>query len=492
MKQWHFVGRQSEMEVINRLWQSDAAKFLVLYGRRRVGKTRLLTEWTKAHLDRTIFWIADQDSQESHLRQFSQVVYRFAFPNAPIPDTFTFASWDQAWAQVAELARNERLAVIIDEFTYLMESNSAIASQLQRTWDTLLENTNLMLVISGSHLGMIHRGVISAQAPLYGRASAILNLLPLPFGVTGRYFPDYSAEERVKLYAVFGGIPHYWRMVEPNKPVLQNVQDILLSPDSQLHGESKILLSDFVNDPHNYVAILRAIAHGYATPSEIEKFTGIAKTSVSQYLSNLMETGFISKRIPVTAGENSRLGRHAITDPYLRFFYRFIASRLTQFAMNQRGQAVKELERHLVDFIGTHTWEEICREWTLIASNQDILPVYPDQVDSTWTKEAQVDVVGINTMEKTLILGECKWTKERAKAETLRSLVDEKTGLVIPSNGNWRVYYLGFSKEGWTEHAMEYAQQVERELPTGRNWQTAGIRLVDLPEVDADLQDWQG
>ena len=485
-----FVGRTSELHLLDELYTSSKSEFLVLYGRRRVGKTRLLTEWLTTRKIKPIFFVSEQDSKASLLRQYSQVVYKKAFPNLPIPDTFSFANWDQVWNQIGELATKERLVVFIDEFTYMMAADPTLASNLQKIWDAVLENTNIFLCISGSHLGMMVRGILSGTAPLYGRTTAKMELKPLPFGVTKAYFRHYSAPERVMLYSVFGGIPHYWRLIDQNKSVSDNIKRLVLSPGGNLRDEPRILLNDYISDPNNYIAILRAIANGYATPKEIETFTGIPNVHLSQYISNLADTGYVVKKSPVTASPSSRAGRHSITDPFLRFYYRFIQSRLTQLEMGEIDQTMEELQKHMVDYIGTYTWEEICREWTLRASNRGILPLYPDRVESDWGKDYQVDVVGINTMKKHLILGECKWIKERGKAIVLQELVEQKTSKIVPSSGNWQVFFLGFSREGWNEKAVEYAQSFAEPHLTETNWKIKGMRLLTLDDVDTDLHAW--
>ena len=178
------------------------------------------------------------------------------------------------------------------------------------------------------------------------------------------------------------------------------------------------------------------------------------------------------------------MGRYYIVDPYLRFYYRFLSTRQAQLALNVSEQALAEIKRHLLDFIGTHTWEALCREWTLRMTASNRLPVMADQVGSIWTRTAQVDVVGINSMEKTLILGECKWSPKPMGRAVLRTLV-EKTAVVTPKQGQWRIYYLGFARGGWTEAAHEFGQTLHE---SGRNWQSVGMRLLDLDEMDADLR----
>jgi hypothetical protein len=256
-----------------------------------------------------------------------------------------------------------------------------------------------------------------------------------------------------------------------------------------MQAEPRLLLQDFVSDPSNYVGILRAIANDARTQKEISTFTGLAQGHISQYLSVLQEAGFVERRVPVTQGERSRLGRYHIVDPYLRFYYRFLANRQTQLALGIQDQALEEIKRHLRDFIGANTWEELCREWLLRASASGAFPILVDQVGSVWTRTAQVDVVGFNSMEKLLVLGECKWSAEPQGRSVLTGLVD-KTAEVIPSQGQWQVYYLGFARDGWTAASHAFAQELTAMQPASQNWRVTGIRLLDLAQVDQDLAAW--
>ena len=179
-----------------------------------------------------------------------------------------------------------------------------------------------------------------------------------------------------------------------------------------------------------------------------------------------------------------------LADHYLRFYFRFLENRKEQLALGIQDQALAEISKHLIDFIGTYTWEEICREWTIRAGAKGELPYLPDQVGSAWNAKVQIDVAGYNSMEKTLILGECKWTRSSNKPKVIKELIEEKANKIIPKQGDWKVFFTGFSRSGWTSGALAYENQINEELPSGLNWATSGIRLVDLAQLDQDLQRW--
>ena len=291
------------------------------------------------------------------------------------------------------------------------------------------------------------------------------------------------------LYAIFGGVPAYWEQFEPAYSLDRNIKEKLLGDANLMQDEPRLLLQDFVTEIHNYAAILGAIAHGYRTPKEIASASGLNDKHITMYLSTLIGTGFVERRVPITERASSRLGRHYITDPFLRFYYRFLSRRQSQLALGVADQTLDEIKKHLVDFIGTHTWEELCREWLLRATGKHILPFLPDQVGSTWNRESQVDVVGVNFMEKTLILGECKWDRHPMGVDVLQKLVD-KAEKVVPSDGNWKVFYLGFARSGWTVEAQQFAESLKSAKIQGATWKSTGMLLRTLEQVDDELESW--
>jgi len=485
-----FVGRQREMALLGGLWRSPQAAFLVLYGRRRVGKTRLLWEWMQRHPEDVLYWAAEPSSESDQRRAFSQALYRFFHPGGAEAAVY-YPTWRAAFEAFGEMAarRGRRVALVIDEFTYLLEHGPRVAGALQHAWDQALSRGNLMLALSGSHLGMVVRGVLSPQAPLYGRATTALRLQPLPYPATREAFPNYPAEARVALYAVVGGVPAYWAYWNPQAPFQENLTAFVTHAALSLGDEPRFLLQDYIRETGNYYAILSAIARGAHTPAEIRRTSELPGGHVSRYLESLLETGYVERRRSLTAPPNSRQGRYHLTDPFLRFYFRFISPYRSQIAAGVQTPLIAELRRHLLDFIGAYTWEEIARLWTLHAGARDALPFQPLEVGAAWTRTAQVDVVGVNPREGTLILGECKWSPEPVKAEVLRKLVS-RTEAVLPREKRWRVHFVVFARGGWTRGMAAEAEALRAAPPAGERWRAEGVTLVDLPAVDEQLWQW--
>ncbi|MCI0575880.1 MAG: ATP-binding protein [Chloroflexi bacterium] len=486
-----FVGRSRELEVLDNLWNSSKATLLILYGRRRVGKTRLLTHWLQQQGRNGLYWVAEPASALTQLRSFSQALMTFIDPEVEVPPDFTFASWELAFRQLALYAQKRRLVLFIDEVTYLVDVNPEFVGLLQKVWDRWLSDSNLMLALAGSQMGLMRRHLLDYEAPLHGRATAQMNLPPLPYGTTRDYFPDYSAEERVILYAMWGGVPAYWERLDPKESIIENLRRNILPAHSWMVDESRILLQDFITDLHNYVGIMRAIADGQQAISDISERTGLTSSKASFYLSVLRDTGFVVREVPISQRDiDSRRGRYFVTDPYLRFFYRFLSAYQSKLALGQSQQILEIIQEGLPDFIRDNTWKELCRVWLLLASARGEIPVPMEEVGSEWARSYSVDVVGISDADRGLVLGDCYWGNQPLGLEAVEELLKKTPALVPKKDSNWSIYYVIFSSCGWTNDARAQAEQMVMDYGRRRRWQTKGIRLLDLAELDNDLIQW--
>jgi uncharacterized protein len=214
LMQTTFIGRKAQLQAMDRAWNSSQAELMILYGRRRVGKTRLLTHWIKDRDAYGLYWMAEATSAFDQLRSFSQTLADFEDPGIDVPLDLTYPNWEYVLRRVGRLAEERRIALFIDEVTYLMDVTPAIVGTFQKAWDQWLNQSNVFLALCGSQMGLMQRELLSYEAPLYGRASVQMRLEPLRFGATGQFFPSYDARERVTLYTIWGGIPAYWERLD--------------------------------------------------------------------------------------------------------------------------------------------------------------------------------------------------------------------------------------------------------------------------------------
>ncbi|MCB0032318.1 MAG: ATP-binding protein [Anaerolineales bacterium] len=322
-----FVSREMELALLHDLYSRPGAQLLIIYGRRRIGKTALATEWGQQLNTPYFYWMASQTSATNQLRQFSQALFSFLNPDTPVTATFSYPTWDAAFAELARRAATERLVFVLDEFTYVMQADPEVPSLIQRAWDHHLKESNVFLILMGSLAGIIQRAALDYQAPLYGRATARLKLQPLSFGALAEMLPNFSAEQRVAVYAITGGVPAYIELFDDQRNILKNLQGRIVTPTNVMLSDAVFLLHEQLDDPRNYIAVLEAIAAGYHRLTEIATMAGLERSNISKYLTVLRELGYVERLVPATVRrpEKSRQGRYVIVDPYLRFYYRFLA-----------------------------------------------------------------------------------------------------------------------------------------------------------------------
>lgn len=473
-----FVDRHMELSLLDDLYQRQGAQLLILYGRRRIGKTRLLTHWLSGLEDPHFYWVATQTSTVNQLRSFSQAVYNFLNPGSSIDPTFSYASWEAAFEEIQRATLQERLVVILDEFTYITQADPEVSSILQHAWDQQLkEHSNIFLILTGSLAGMIQRHVLDYQAPLYGRATARIRLQALSFGALADMLPRYRPDQRVAVYAIAGGVPAYLELFDDRLSITENLRQRIVTPANIMMEDAVFLLHEQLGEPRNYMAIIEAIAAGHHALTDLARMAGISRTHISKYLGVLQELGYVQRKVPATARrpEKSRKGRYVITDPYMRFYFRFLHPNLSFIERGMQKQAISLMQDHLVDFIGTHTFEELCQDWVAVQADLGNLPLLPERVGGFWSPDVQVDVVATSWRTKNILLGECKWVTGKVGRGVIRELVN-KGERMLPK-GSWTVHYVFFARQGFTEAARKEAQ-------------AHNATLVTLERLNEDLYQW--
>ena len=481
-----FVGRQRELQVLDTFYKADDARLLVLYGRRRVGKTSLLTHWLdRRNIRHALFWTATTHGSAYQLREFSQTLLRLDPRHGQPPaEDYAFRNWETAFHYLIDLAKltDGPFVVVIDEFTHLVQSESALPSILQKVWDhALAKQPNIRLVLTGSLVGVMENEVLSVQAPLYGRAQSILRLTPLPFGTLTELFPQRSPDERVAIYAVCGGVPAYLNWFTDVRSFSEGMQERCLAPGSLMFGDAALLLSDQLRGPHIYASVLGSIAFGFHTWRDVARIAGVPDTALGPYLKTLQALEMIQRREPVlTPGERSGQSRYYIRDPFLRFYYRFIPRYLSQIERGDLTGVVRTITNELRAFIGKYVFEELCREWIWAEAQANKLGFQPDETGGFWkhTKEkgtaVELDVVAVNSVELRLFIGEAKWETGQLSRATLTNLIERSRRMPQAASDKWTKQFALFAREGFTPALRQEAARL-------------GARLIDLREIEARL-----
>jgi hypothetical protein len=430
-----FVNRRLELQLLEQRYASGQAELFVLYGRRRVGKTELLAEFCREK--RHIFFVADLDV-ESRLRASLSAAINIELIG-PEAANAVYASWEDIFLLLARQAQQERLVVVLDEFTYLINAHPPLASTLQRLWDSHLRHSQLMLILCGSYIGMMEEEVLGYNAPLYGRRTGQYLLEPLDFAAARLFFNHFSLEDQVRAYAIFGGIPAYLRTVATAPALLEAVRDQVLTRGTFLYDETRFLLQQELREPRNYFAVLEAIAAGHTQLNQIKQATGLE--GVTAYLNTLQELRLVERVVPVTENQphKSRRGLYRLRDQFFRFWFRFIHPNRSLVERGGSQVALDALVAPQLDVFTGPIFEQICQQYLWQQGLSGQLPFVPLRIGSWWRGGEELDLIALG--QEAAFLVECKWTRRPIGTDTLADL-ERKTELIRQELGG-RQLYLG-------------------------------------------------
>ncbi|WP_394740051.1 ATP-binding protein [Natronococcus roseus] len=436
-----FYDRADELTALNTAFKSSGHAFYVVYGRRRVGKTALLKEFCSGHDH--IYFLAAQEAEHRQREKFVEQVADAFDDRVPRID-----GWDEAFEYLGEKLTTDTVAVVIDEFPYLVEENDSLPSYLQSFVDEHLQDTDSMLVLCGSSVSTMESEVLGHESPLYGRRTGQLDLQPFSFQQASEAI-GYDIEDAVRSYSVTGGTPMYLTLFDYDDSLATNIQTRILSPTAVLYNEPEFLLRTELRNPARYMSILEAVALGHTTPNEISGATGIDSGPLSKYLQTLRRLRLIDRKIPVTASaKKSKRSRYHVADEFLRFWFRFVEP--NRSSIEEAPQVV--FEGTIEPNLSTHTartFEEICQEAIWEEIRQENLEPY-SAVGPWWYGETEIDIVGLAPDADRMLLAECKWTTEpvgHALVDDLRS----KTENVRWGSPDRDEQFALFSKSGFVD-----------------------------------------
>jgi len=453
-----FFDRSSELALLERFYASSKAELFVLYGRRRVGKTELLRAFCQGKPG--FFFIATLSSDSDQLAAFSQQVWRAG--HAQPAEGFTFPSWEAAFRALADLPG--RPVVVLDEFTYLISGNKAIPSILQKVWDETLKNTNLLVILCGSYIGMMESEVLGYQAPLYGRRTGSLLLQPLDLASTEHFFPAYGPEQRFQVWGLLGGMPYYLQVFSDRLSVEENILQHILEVPGMLHNEPRLLLMEELREPRNYFSILRAIAQGHTRLNEIAQSSGVGPvTATARYLDILQQMRLVTRRVPVTESqpEKSKKGIYQVNDHFLRFWFRYAHPNLGALDLGlSRSVLEQRILPDLDHFLASAFEEAACGYIARLAraGRLGFLPggALPVRIGPWWDRETEIDLAAVSEENRLLLVGECKWSASPVGVNILEDL-KRKAALAAAGQLEVPLHYFLFSKVGFTAELKRIA-----------------------------------
>ena len=346
-----------------------------------------------------------------------------------------------------------RPVVVLDDFTYLITGNKAIPSILQKVWDERLKNTQIVLILCGSYIGIMETEILGYQAPLYGRRTASTLLRPLDLASSSLFFPNYSVDEQFLAWSVLGGMPYYLRTFNQNQDLFSNIRrHILDSQTGTLFSEPRLLLMEELREPRNYFSILRAIAQGRTRLNEITQASGVGEVnSVARYLDILQQMHLIVRRVPATESqpEKSKKGLYQIDDHFLRFWFRYVHPNQSELDLGLADVILAQRIRPDLDHFVASAFEEASQAFVARLAQAGQLDFIPERIGGWWGRDAEIDLLAINQAERVALAGECKWSVNPVGLNILEEL-KRKVSFLNKSN-EWKdVHYSLFSRSGFT------------------------------------------
>lgn len=447
-----FLCRENELSKLNRRYHSGSMECIILYGRRRVGKTALINEFAKDKP--TIFFPALKSNAKENLEALSKAIYCFLHPGAI--EAPVYASFDAAFAEITRIARSQRVVFVIDELPYLAKADASITSRLQHLLDHDWSDSGLYLILCGSSMSFMEKKVLSEKSPLFGRQTAQFKLLPLSYLDAARFHPELSPAENALIYGITGGIPHYINKLDVRGSIRDALLDNFFDPSAYLFEEPENLLKQELREPAVYNAIIAAIASGATRLNQIADKTGNDTAVCIKYLTGLMELGIVQKRLPVVQKSAKKTTYH-ISDNFFRFWYRFVPGNMMAISSGNMERIFDAaVGSYLSSYMGL-VFEEICRQY--LVQYAEKLPFQLQEVGEWWgadprqKKDVQVDIVALGAKPdntgagRKLLIGSCKFKNEAINTDEL-DLMKEYAALFTTESDE--CFYYIFSKSGFT------------------------------------------
>lgn len=459
-----FIGRKKELDLVEKMYASDTFECLVLYGRRRVGKTALINEFVKNK--RVIYFTGTDTTAQENLENLSQSIYQCGNLSGEGP---VYKSYEQALDAIGNKCLQQKTVVVFDEYPYLAKSEPSISSILQKKIDLIYQkHGNMFLILCGSSMSFMEHQVLGYQSPLYGRRTSQLKLQPFSYFEVKQFFNGFSDEEKAVLYGISGGIPKYILCMNESKTLSENITEQFFSTSGYLYEEPENLLKQELREPAMYNAIIRAAANGKSKMSDLASSMNVSSSKLAPYLNKLLELGILTKQTPVFEPEG-RKTIYSVADGMFRFWYLTVPP---QNMLIQRGlseYAFQNVKPSLETFMGK-VFEQICIEY--LWKEYPTLPVLFTEIGNWWgadpieKKTEEIDIVAGN--KEAAIFCECKWRNREVTEDVLETLIKRSLLVNIPKR-----YYMVFSKAGFTSRCRETAREKE-------------IFLVSFSEMNED------
>jgi len=449
-----FVGRKRELSSLEKLYHQQGFGMTVIYGRRRIGKSTLIREFLKDK--RAIFYTATKVGKARNLELFCQQVVSLLDPSLT---GVSFPSLEAILDLITDRLGGDKLVLVIDELPYWAQDDGALLSVLQKYIDTRWSEQDMMIILCGSSLSFMENKVLSEKSPLFGRRNTQIRLEAFDYLEAAEFVPDYSAEDKAIIYGITGGVAKYLAMIDPRGSADDNIKAQFFNTDGYLYDEPRNLLAQEFTDVALVNNVIEQIASGSNTVNEISQKIGQNSSTVLYALDKLIQVGLITKKKCITEEKNRKKTQYVLKDQMFRFWYAFIPKATSIIEIGQGDLYFDRVVKPQIHNYMGSVFEEMCRYYTLKEGICGAFGNTLTEVGTWWGTEillrgsekvqqsADIDVVGISELDKTAVLGECKFKKEKIDKNVYDTLL--RRSAVI--SGKYRIIrFLFFSLSGYT------------------------------------------
>lgn len=450
-----FIDREQEMETLVEEYNREGSSLVIMYGRRRVGKTTLISEFIKGK--NALFFLASQESEAQNRNLFKEKAAEFI--NSDLLRNAIVSDWDTIFKAIIETKFETKPIIVIDEFQYIGKSNSAFPSIMQRIWDGLLKDKSVMLILCGSLITMMKEQTLEYSSPLYGRRTAQIKLKQIPFSYYENFFPNKESKELIEMYSVTGGVPKYIESLREEKNIYSAIKKYVLNPSSYLYDEPHFLLQQEVTEIGSYFSLIKTIAAGNSKLSAIATALELPQTRLTKYLKTLIDLDILEREVPITEEnpDKSKKGLYRIKDNFIKFWFAFIYPNLSFLESGNSEIVMKKIEKGFVSGQVSFVYEDVCRHKMWKMNADEVWPFTFSKIGRYWDNNTEIDIAALDPDGKNLILGECKYWKEPVGINILADL-EEKAKKVAWNKSNRKTWFVLFSTGGFTPELMELAK----------------------------------
>ncbi|MBI2135901.1 ATP-binding protein [Candidatus Woesearchaeota archaeon] len=420
-----FINRKAELEFLEARYKNKQFEFIVIYGRRRLGKTELIKEFVKNK--KHIYFLCDKRGTAGNIARFKKMAAEY-FNEAAIETNEP----EEVFKHIVK-KQSDKLVIVFDEFSYLAEKDSSIPSIFQLIIDEVLKDSNIMLILCGSSINMMETGVLSYKSPLYGRKTGHWKVLPFTLKETSEFFANNTTSKNIEFWAVLDGIPFYLEKFSDKKSTLENVEAEILNKNGRLYEEIDFVLKEELREPDAYKSILEAIASGKNKVVEIANKAGIKVQDIDKYLKILIRLGIIKKEHPATEKAKTKKSIYSFADNFFHFWFEFCEPYKSSIEINE--YAISKVKDDINSFFGKK-FENLCRDILIEITKLNFTKVgkwWGSNRENDERKSIEIDILALNEQTKEILFGECKWS-ENVDAQTIFDQLKQKSKHV-----NWNI-----------------------------------------------------